>query len=296
MPACGTTGNRAAASDEAAGQDSRKWRRRAPLLCLLLLLFIALVGAFAYHREVRRYTEQGIRAVRQRLERDGQVCRAFGRPVQVGERPKAGADGDYTFEVTGTSGHGEVDVQVRQTQGGWEHRVTGVRKRKGKDGEESVAMDVPGGEGDGGAPDAGNGPFSQDPNGTTNAGETFDFNTIRFSGGKRSKIIEAIEQVVGRDRVRASTRFPPGGPAWTCVTVDGKERLCLMDPAWTLDDFPELRAAGFQPVQGPVAKTLSIYRSLTLSTMNYQLERGDRVVVLVCPKSDWETLQVPWPQ
>jgi flagellar biosynthesis/type III secretory pathway M-ring protein FliF/YscJ len=130
----------------------------------------------------------------------------------------------------------------------------------------------------------------------TDAGETFDFNTIHFSGGKYSKIIKTIEQVVGKGRVRASTRFPPGGPAWTCVTVDGPERVCLMDSDWTLDDFPVLREAGFQPVQGPSIKTLSIYKSLTISSMSYQATRGDRVVVLVCPKADWEAMTIPWPK
>jgi hypothetical protein len=174
--------------------------------------------------------------------------------------------------------------------------VTGVRG--GKDGGAGAGSkrgpgdedQKPGTSGD--RSDTGTG----DGEGPTDNGEIFDNDTIRFAGGKYSKVIKAVEAVVGKGNVRASTRRPHGGSAWTCVTVDGPERVCLMDPAWSIDDFPVLKEAGFQPVRGPSAKTLSIYSSVTISTMNYDRERGDRVVVLVCPKADWDRLKVPWPK
>lgn len=279
-------------------QESSKWRRRAALLLLLflvVLLFIVLLSSSLSARD-KRMLDQRIRAAREWVRSDGQVLRAFGNPVQVGERPKAVSDDGFTFDVTGPSASGEADIRDRRSQNGRRAQVTGVRVNK--EGGSRTASKSGSGN-DGKTPDAtGDGSDSGigDGDGTTDAGEVFDNATIRFAGGKYSKVIKAVEAVVGKGHVRASTRRMPGGTAWTCVTVDGPERVCLMDPAWTLDDFPVLKEAGFQPVRGPSAKTLSIYSSVTISTMSYDREQGDRVVVLVCPKADWETLKVPWPE
>ena len=51
-------------------------------------------------------------------------------------------------------------------------------------------------------------------------GETFDDKMVSFDGANRSKLIEAVEEVVGKGRVRASTRRPPVGPVWTRGVAD----------------------------------------------------------------------------
>ena len=114
--------------------------------------------------------------------------------------------------------------------------------------------------------------------------------------GIPGKVIEAVEMVVRPPgRVRAALS-PYPGPRWVCVVVDGAERLADLDQNMKAEQFPGLVEAGFKPVPVQMTRTTSIYRAVSRRAVpEYSDLRGDRVLVLLCPRSDWPRLALHWP-
>jgi hypothetical protein len=56
-----------------------------------------------------------------------------------------------------------------------------------------------------------------------------------------------------------------------------------------------LAAQGFTEPPAPYGRTMSIFKSLAKSALRYNRARGDRVVVMVCPKAKWNELGLEWP-
>jgi hypothetical protein len=72
-------------------------------------------------------------------------------------------------------------------------------------------------------------------------------------------------------------------------------RYADLDTGLRLEDFPALRDGGFQPPPAPVLRTLSIYRSMAKKAMDYDAARGDRILILFCPRDEWPRLRLAWP-
>ena len=288
------------ADDAAARPSEPPRRRRHALLFLLLLLALALGGVFLLFlsSHILRSSEP-YRMAWNQVRTDPKVAKALGGPLQEGgwvsgKVSEAEGRARLDFTVSGPEGTGKVIARATREGGVWkpgrvEVRVEGepplVLEPEPEDKDKDKAPRAPDGDESAIAPD-----------GTVSFGETFDDSMVHFDGDKPSAVVRNVEEVVGKGRVRASTRKPPGGPTWTCVVVDAPEHFYELDGDWRIGDFPALQDAGFQPVPATQVRTRSdIYRVMARRGMGYQAERGDRVVILICPKPEWGTLTFPWP-
>ena len=123
-----------------------------------------------------------------------------------------------------------------------------------------------------------------------------DPQVVEFSGeGLNEKLLRVNTSVTGAGNVKIARRIV-GEARWILVLAAGVGKHASLDGTWTLADFPELTAAGFQEPPPPILQSMSILQSLTRSEMKYSAEAGDRIVVLFCPKDDWERLKVRWPK
>lgn len=113
--------------------------------------------------------------------------------------------------------------------------------------------------------------------------------------GANADIVRAIEKVVrpGRALVASISR---DGARWICILVDADQRYYELDLGLQPEIFPSLRESGFAPPPDPISRTMSIYRSVAKRPMNYQESRGDKIIILLCPRDDWPGLSLCWPQ
>jgi hypothetical protein len=117
------------------------------------------------------------------------------------------------------------------------------------------------------------------------------------SDGMAGEIAGLVGRVVRPGPARVAISHRDGG-RWVCIIADSgvPERYCELDRGMTLDDVPALKDAGFVPPPSHIARTsTSIYRSYAKRAMQYDPERGDRILILLCPESAWPTLDLRWP-
>jgi hypothetical protein len=113
--------------------------------------------------------------------------------------------------------------------------------------------------------------------------------------GIAGTVAHAIEDVVRPGNVQVAVH-PRGQGRWMCILADGPDRYYELDAGLRPDDFPFLQQAGFRPPPGPVARTTtSIYRSLAKKALGYDTARGDRILILLCPRTQWPQLALHWP-
>lgn len=113
--------------------------------------------------------------------------------------------------------------------------------------------------------------------------------------GVPGKVVEAVEMVVRKGRVQAAV-CPLRRLLWICVVVDGKERLYELGRDMTAASFPGLLDGGFKPVPSEMTRTTSIYRAVAKDAVPvFDEDRGDRILVLLCPKDEWPKLSLHWP-
>jgi len=113
--------------------------------------------------------------------------------------------------------------------------------------------------------------------------------------GVAGKITQAVERVVRAGRAQVAI-CPRDGGRWVCILVDARERYFELDQGLTSDQFPTLRESGFRRPPSHIARTSSsIYRSVAKRAMGYDAARGDRIIVLMCPRDQWPTLSLQWP-
>lgn len=113
--------------------------------------------------------------------------------------------------------------------------------------------------------------------------------------GVNEKLLRVNEGVAGADNVRVAVQ-KKGDATHVLLLTPGVAKYYLLDADWTLSDFPALSAANFQEPPPPIVQTMSIFKSLTKRELNYSAERGDRIVILVCPKEQWAALKLQWPK
>ncbi len=115
------------------------------------------------------------------------------------------------------------------------------------------------------------------------------------ASGPVAPIIEALEHIVRKGRVRAAL-WPRKAPLCLCVLVDGAERYYELDRDMNADQFAGLAENGFKPLPGTMTRTTSIYRAVARRAVpGYSEDRGDRILVLLCPQADWPKLSLRWP-
>ena len=129
-----------------------------------------------------------------------------------------------------------------------------------------------------------------------NAGLPAKLEPMVFSReGLNAKVTQAVEQVCGKENSLVSL-LPRGEARWICIVVREDQRYYQLDDGLTPEDFPALARMTFAEPPEPVARTMSIYRSVAKTAMGYRADRGDRIIVLLCPKENWPGLQLQWPQ
>jgi len=118
---------------------------------------------------------------------------------------------------------------------------------------------------------------------------------IKFTGrASAAPILRAVERVSRPGRSRVAVRRADGG-LWVCILVDGPEPWCDLDAGLAHGDLPGLAERGFREPPVAICRQMSIYRSLAAKAMDYDRARGDRIIVLFCPRADWPALRLRWP-
>jgi len=113
--------------------------------------------------------------------------------------------------------------------------------------------------------------------------------------GVAGRVVAALELVVGQGRAQAAL-WPVGAARWVCAMVDGAEKTYDLDQGMSADAFAGLLEGGFQPSSAEGARTAGIYRAVARRAVpEFSELRGDRVLVLVCPKAEWPGLSLRWP-
>lgn len=132
-----------------------------------------------------------------------------------------------------------------------------------------------------------------DPSATQEAGPPVP---IGFStSGAVAPIVEALEHIVRKGRAAAAV-WPRKAPRWYCVLIDGAERYYELDRGMRAEHFAGLVEGGFRPMPSPMSRTTSIYRAVAKRAVpSYNEDRGDRILVILCPQADWPKLALHWP-
>ena len=129
-----------------------------------------------------------------------------------------------------------------------------------------------------------------------NAGQPVKLEPMVFSReGLNAKITQAVEQVCGKESSLVSL-LPRDEARWVCIVVHEEQRYYALDDGLTPEDFPVLAQGNFAEPPGPILRTMSIYRSVAKTALGYRADRGDRIIVLLCPKKDWPALNLNWPK
>jgi hypothetical protein len=131
------------------------------------------------------------------------------------------------------------------------------------------------------------------PDGTLERNNAPEF--LNFSReGLPGKMVKAVELVV-RPRQAAVALCEKEDWRFVCVLVEGPgpEKYFDLDRDLDAGQFPFLKDQGFVRPPPQVLNTMSRFRSV--ARVEYD-EIRDRMIVLVCPKSEWHALLITCPE
>jgi len=112
--------------------------------------------------------------------------------------------------------------------------------------------------------------------------------------GLNARIIHEVETVCGSNNSQVAVLESERG-RWVCIVVAEERRFYSLDGDWRLQNFPALQRIGFIAPSPPVLKTMSIYRSVAKTAMQYNAAAGDRIIVLLCDRGGMLHLKLDWP-
>lgn len=116
------------------------------------------------------------------------------------------------------------------------------------------------------------------------------------SDGVAGSVMRAVERAARPGRARAAVRTRDAA-RWCCVLAHGPARYAELDAGLSFEHFPDLEAQGFcQPPPEVSRATTSVYRSIAKRAFAYDAARGDRIVILLCPREQWSALNLRWPE
>ena len=110
--------------------------------------------------------------------------------------------------------------------------------------------------------------------------------------GLTGRISREVERVTKPSQIAL---YAHGKSRWVCILVDNDERFYTLEEGWHTENFPILAKGNFKQPPAPILRTMSIYRSLAKTEMDYSRENGDGIIVLLCPKDAWTELNLDWP-
>lgn len=111
--------------------------------------------------------------------------------------------------------------------------------------------------------------------------------------GVAGRILKSAEGVAGAGNAKVAV-LTSGDARTICILTAGMARNYSLDEGLQPAQFPFIAAQKFSAPDAHVLQTMSIFRSLAKSEMKYSSDRGDRIIVLMCPKEAWATLELQW--
>jgi len=111
--------------------------------------------------------------------------------------------------------------------------------------------------------------------------------------GDVAAIVTAVERAARPGKTRMAQTLT-GDAQQLCILVDADRRYGEFDSNTPQRLATMLTEAGFEKPPQHVSKSMSIYRSLAKSGMDYEATRGDTVIVLLCPQAEWDSLHLNW--
>lgn len=106
-----------------------------------------------------------------------------------------------------------------------------------------------------------------------------------------AKVITEVSRAT-RPRECAFASGSRGEARLACLFVDADAKLYQLDADLSIDAFPALKKMDFKEAEDPWARTISTYRSLAKTAMGFRAASGDRLIILLCPKSEWATVNL----
>ena len=108
------------------------------------------------------------------------------------------------------------------------------------------------------------------------------------------RIMHETEEVAGRGNVRVTAR-PLGAANHVYILAAGNGRFFSLDDGIRPGDIRGLIENGFTAPPPIAIKTMSVFRSMAKLKMNFDSKKGDRIVVVSCPREDWNKINLVWP-
>jgi len=115
------------------------------------------------------------------------------------------------------------------------------------------------------------------------------------SDGLAGRILHSAEGVAGVGNAKVAV-LTEGNARRICILVAGMARNYSLDEGIQPEQLPFIAAQQFNVPDPHVLQTMSIFRSLAKTEMGFSAQQGDRIVVLMCPKEAWASLQLQWPE
>ncbi len=116
--------------------------------------------------------------------------------------------------------------------------------------------------------------------------------TLTFRADNASaKVITEVERAT-RPRECSVASAARGEAHLTCLLIDADVFVYQLDADLSPDAFPCLKQFDFKEADGPWARTISTYRSLAKTALNFRAAAGDRLLILLCPKADWTKIDL----
>lgn len=107
------------------------------------------------------------------------------------------------------------------------------------------------------------------------------------------KVRTEVERLT-RPNPTALALFDDGNKRLACLLVDNPEHYYQLDHGFQPGQFAALDLGSFQIPPEPVAKSISRYRSVAKQAMGYRATGEDRLIILLCPASEWPALDLTY--
>ena len=110
-----------------------------------------------------------------------------------------------------------------------------------------------------------------------------------LTDGVGAEVTREVERAT-RPKKAAFALLDDGRHRLGFLLIDDPEHFYQLDHGLNAGQFAVLKSGVFQKPPDPFARTISVYRSLAKRAMNYRATGEDRLVVLLCPTSEWSEL------
>ena len=108
-----------------------------------------------------------------------------------------------------------------------------------------------------------------------------------------ANVVREVERVT-RPKHAAFAVFGGSAGRLACLLVDYPDRYYQLDYDLKPESFALLKSSQFSLAPAPVLKSISIYRSLAKRAMGYRATGEDRLMIVLCPEAEWNSLDLKY--